>query len=73
MAFSFDSITSKHFTKIGRREWWKYVYTIDQRYENHEKFLMVHISIYVFTSMHFKEPQFRLELCLLSQILKNCY
>ena len=60
-------------SKIGRREWWKYIYTIDQRYENHEKFLKVHISIYMYTPVHFMEPQFGLELCLLSQILKNCY
>jgi hypothetical protein len=40
-------------SKNGRRKWWKYIYTTDQRYENHEKFLKVHISIYMFTPVHF--------------------
>jgi hypothetical protein len=32
-------------SKIGRGEWWKYIYTIDQRYENNEEFFKIHISI----------------------------
>jgi hypothetical protein len=58
-------------SEIARNEWWIYIYTIDQSYENHEKFLNVHISIYMFTPVHFMEQQFGLELCLLSQILKQ--
>jgi len=72
--YSFDAIT-RSTAKIGRTEWWKSIYPIDKRYENHEKFLKVHISIYMFTLVHFMEPQFGLELCLLSQFLKktcNC-
>jgi len=68
--YSFDAMT-RSTAKIGRREWWKCIYLIDKRYENYEKFLKVHISIYMFTLMHFMELQFGLELCLLSQILKK--
>jgi len=44
--YSFDAIT-RSTAKIGRREWWKFTYSIDKRYENHEKFLKMHISIYI--------------------------
>jgi hypothetical protein len=67
---SSDAIT-RSTAKIGRREWWKCTYFIDKRYKNHEKFLKVFISIYMFTLVHFMELQFGLELCLLSQILKK--
>jgi hypothetical protein len=65
--YSSDAIT-RSTAKIDRR---KCIYFIDKRYKNHEKFLKVHISIYMFTLMHFMEPQFGVELCLSSQILKK--
>jgi len=44
--YSFDAIT-RSMAKTGRREWWKCIYPIDKRYKNHEKFLKVHISIFI--------------------------
>jgi len=52
--YSFDAIT-RSTANFGRREWWKCIYPMDKRHKNHEKFLKVHISIYIYvysTALH---------------------